>query len=98
MMAEVNRCPKCHAELPADAPGGLCPKCLLQAGFESQAEPSAAYRPRSRRRRLAGFVPPTVEELARRISRNSKCSNCSARAAWARSTRPGSRASIASWR
>ena len=28
-------CPECRAELPPDAPGGLCPRCLLQRGFES---------------------------------------------------------------
>jgi WD40 repeat protein/serine/threonine protein kinase len=28
-MAETTRCPICHAELPADAPQGLCPACLL---------------------------------------------------------------------
>ena len=27
----VNRCPKCQAPLPANAPQGLCPKCLLAA-------------------------------------------------------------------
>src|SRR5512136_2597838 len=27
----INRCPKCQAPLPANAPQGLCPKCLLAA-------------------------------------------------------------------
>jgi tRNA A-37 threonylcarbamoyl transferase component Bud32 len=27
----TNRCPKCQAPLPANAPRGLCPKCLLAA-------------------------------------------------------------------
>ncbi len=31
MQTEMNRCPKCQAPLPADAPQGLCPKCLLAA-------------------------------------------------------------------
>lgn len=31
MQTETNRCPKCQAPLPADAPQGLCPKCLLAA-------------------------------------------------------------------
>ncbi|MEX2119400.1 MAG: protein kinase [Pirellulales bacterium] len=35
-MPETN-CPKCGAEVPADAPGGICPKCLLQEGLESTA-------------------------------------------------------------
>ena len=29
-MTDTNRCPRCGAERPADAPGGLCPRCLLQ--------------------------------------------------------------------
>jgi tRNA A-37 threonylcarbamoyl transferase component Bud32 len=64
-MAEVNRCPKCNAELRADSPGGLCPKCLLQAGYESQAGPSSADRPTASSPPAAGFVPPMIEELAR---------------------------------
>jgi serine/threonine protein kinase len=31
MQTEMNRCPKCQTPLPADAPQGLCPKCLLAA-------------------------------------------------------------------
>ena len=31
-MAEVRVCPECGAELPANAPEGLCPRCLLKAG------------------------------------------------------------------
>ena len=64
-MAEINRCPKCNAELPADAPAGFCPKCLLQAGYESQAGPSSAYRPTAASPPATGFVPPTVEELSK---------------------------------
>ena len=33
-------CPQCATELAADAPQGLCPKCLLKAAFESQAVPA----------------------------------------------------------
>jgi hypothetical protein len=29
-MTDTKRCPPCGAERPADAPGGLCPRCLLQ--------------------------------------------------------------------
>ncbi|UCE47192.1 MAG: hypothetical protein JSW47_16500, partial [Phycisphaerales bacterium] len=32
-MAEKNRCPYCHTYLPADAPRGICPQCLLKAGM-----------------------------------------------------------------
>ena len=30
-----NQCPNCGAPLPAHAPGGHCPRCLLQQGLES---------------------------------------------------------------
>ena len=34
MSASTNPCPQCHAPLPRDAPGGMCPECLLRGGFE----------------------------------------------------------------
>jgi len=38
-MADENRCPKCGARLPTDAPEGLCPKCLMKAVIsEEQAQ------------------------------------------------------------
>ena len=36
-MAETGRCPRCGHELPANAPYGLCPECLLQQAIESEA-------------------------------------------------------------
>jgi predicted Ser/Thr protein kinase len=37
-MAETQRrCPKCGGELPGNAPSGLCPKCLMQAGLGGAA-------------------------------------------------------------
>jgi tRNA A-37 threonylcarbamoyl transferase component Bud32 len=60
-MAETNRCPKCGAELPADAPAGLCPECLfkqsLEAGDSRGGDSTAGYE--------AGFVAPQPAELAR---------------------------------
>jgi tRNA A-37 threonylcarbamoyl transferase component Bud32 len=52
-MSEGNRCPQCQAELPSDAPDGLCPKCLLVHGLSTAASPEAkqaeaatpSYRP-----------------------------------------------------
>ncbi len=32
-MPEKKNCPRCGTELPANAPAGVCPKCLLQAGI-----------------------------------------------------------------
>jgi serine/threonine protein kinase len=40
-MTDKRHCPKCGAELSADAAQGLCPKCLLDAGLESRAASAA---------------------------------------------------------
>src|SRR5512140_541507 len=37
-MAPEQKCPKCGALLPADAPKGLCPECLLEAALEPPLE------------------------------------------------------------
>jgi len=50
----TNRCPKCQALLPANAPRGLCPKCLLAAvSTPTEAGQAAAENP-----------PPSVEAVA----------------------------------
>ncbi len=36
-MAENRRCPQCEAELPPDAPDGVCPRCMLGLALESQS-------------------------------------------------------------
>jgi predicted Ser/Thr protein kinase len=56
-MDTIKICPTCAGPIPADAPGGVCPKCLLNAGFESNS--GAEANP------TAGFVPPDPSELAR---------------------------------
>jgi tRNA A-37 threonylcarbamoyl transferase component Bud32 len=68
-MAEKRSCPKCEAELPANAPEGLCPRCLMKsarqelkqagnAGSEAASDvPTSATPP-------GKFVPPRPEELA----------------------------------
>lgn len=50
---ESNRCPKCGAPIPSEAPQGLCPKCLLQ----ELAMPTDAGKP-------ARAEAPTREEVA----------------------------------
>ena len=72
-MAEKNHCPECGAELPADAPKGQCPQCLMKLGLPTGAEvdkadntkpasdvPTSAAPP-------GGFVPPKPAELARQF-------------------------------
>jgi serine/threonine protein kinase len=34
MTSEIRLCPKCGAEIPADAPEGGCPGCLLETGLD----------------------------------------------------------------
>jgi len=52
----AHQCPQCGVRLPADAPEGLCPACLLKRGFATES--GAAAAPPS-------FVPPSVAELAK---------------------------------
>ena len=66
-MNTLARCPNCGITLPADAPAGLCPKCLVQAALESEPVLDTAPQPNVSSPASAGFVPPTVEELAGRF-------------------------------
>ncbi len=38
-MPQLEKCPKCGAALPPNAPSGICPKCLLQAGLQMEDLP-----------------------------------------------------------
>jgi serine/threonine protein kinase len=49
-------CPSCQKPLAPDVPMGLCPECLIRAGFPSAADTKSVA--------AAAFVPPTLEELA----------------------------------
>src|SRR5436853_6011562 len=49
------RCPQCDAPLPANAPGGLCPACLLKQGAADDTITGGGAR---------AFTPPGVAELA----------------------------------
>jgi tRNA A-37 threonylcarbamoyl transferase component Bud32 len=56
-------CPQCEAELPADAPEGLCPECLLRRAVET---PVADAGPTEEGRYpVRGFLPPPPADLAR---------------------------------
>ena len=46
-MTSSTSCPQCGAEMPANSPAGLCPKCLLEAGLgDSQGgRPDSAEAP-----------------------------------------------------
>ncbi len=57
MSSKSNPCPKCGCELPADAPQGLCPRCLAALNFATETLPPDAVP-------LAPQAPLTPEELA----------------------------------
>jgi predicted Ser/Thr protein kinase len=65
-VAETKTCPKCGAPLSPDAPAGICPKCLMQAGLGGPGtvdyERSAATVPPPAR-----FPTPHLETLARQF-------------------------------
>jgi serine/threonine protein kinase len=62
-------CPQCGSEIPDGSPVGLCPKCLVLAGLESQPAGDPKLQPTqpSPAAAISGCVPPTVEELAARF-------------------------------
>jgi len=59
-MTSPIRCPQCDAPLPAGAPQGLCPACLLARGLESSPSAVAATEGSP----SARFVPPKPSDLA----------------------------------
>ncbi len=73
-MIELRLCPNCGAEIPANSPIGLCPRCLLKAANDSQSakwegeskegEVPAEPGPTKATPPASGFLPPSVEELA----------------------------------
>src|SRR5690606_31318204 len=68
-MIDVTCCPGCRCSLPADAPGGLCPECLLRAGLGEESDEgfsaAAIKTPAPSVTPSAGsaFVPPAPAEL-----------------------------------
>ena len=72
-MAEQERCQQCGAELPVNAPGGVCPKCMMKLGLptgldmESSTSGDDAVGPSTGATPSAGFVPPTPEELGKKL-------------------------------
>jgi serine/threonine protein kinase/capsular polysaccharide biosynthesis protein len=57
-METERNCPSCRKPLAPDAPMGLCPDCLIKAGINPATDPGDPSLS------AAGFVPPSVEELA----------------------------------
>ena len=64
--SEVKRCPKCGGPIPAEAPQGLCPQCLLrQASFptETGQRGHAKSNPPPRAELVAAFPQLEILEL-----------------------------------
>jgi predicted Ser/Thr protein kinase len=56
-MTDEKQCPKCGGTIPADAPAGECPACLLAAGLESGGGAGAMGPPQVDDEELAGLFP-----------------------------------------
>jgi len=61
-MDTMKTCPGCQQPLEPNAPDGLCPKCLIQAGLGTGVDFGPATQAGSGH---SPFVAPTPEELAR---------------------------------
>jgi tRNA A-37 threonylcarbamoyl transferase component Bud32 len=59
---QYSRCPECGTDLPADAPEGLCPQCLLK-GVISSAHEAAKSAPAEATTPYGGTSAPAVGEL-----------------------------------
>jgi len=72
-MAEEDRCQQCGAELPTNAPGGICPKCIMVLGLPTGADPEKAPAPDAQRvvptsaTPPGAFMPPEPKELAEKF-------------------------------
>ena len=63
-MSEPNRCQECGAEMPSGTLEGLCPKCLLAAGFESRDDQDQSAGTAPTTPHSGSFVPPDPAWLA----------------------------------
>jgi len=59
-MATTRLCNGCLKPIPADAPQGLCPECLVKGGLASESSPKTTAAPTPPGGR---FVPPAPDEL-----------------------------------
>jgi len=63
-MTALVRCPECGTQLPANAPEGLCPKCVLGGALQRADAPFTSPTQPLPSPASGGFVPPTPQELA----------------------------------
>jgi Protein kinase domain len=64
-MAVPELCPNCRSELPANAPQGLCPACLLQQGLDSEDSVALINQEESSTGAWIGVISPDqlVDEI-----------------------------------
>ncbi len=63
-MNPETTCPDCRRPLPANAPGGLCPECLMRGGLGTHAEIDPATTAQNAPCQNQRFVPPPVGKIA----------------------------------
>jgi serine/threonine protein kinase/WD40 repeat protein len=68
-MSEMHTCPECSAPLAADAPLGLCPKCLLGAAYSQSSVGGKPLPPGKRSTSRAGRSSAPVEPRAARAAK-----------------------------
>lgn len=83
-MGTERICPSCHKPLAVGAPRGLCPECLMKAGFGTGAAPEAGQPTRTAR-----FEAPAVGALAG-LFPQLEILELLGRGAWERSIKPAS--------
>lgn len=60
-MNEERHCTKCGGKLPANAPQGLCPQCLMELGLPTGNE---TENNNETSETTPGFVPPEISDMA----------------------------------
>jgi serine/threonine protein kinase len=69
MTESIKNCPSCGKDLPADAPQGVCPSCLLAAGLagDTGIRNESGDPPTTPHGGSSGIVPPAPADLAPRF-------------------------------
>ena len=85
-MSDNARCPQCGVQLPAKIAAQLCPKCLMAAGFGTDATVLTDEVKQKAQTSTEPFAVAFIEELNRLLPQFDFL-NCWAVAAWGRSTK-----------
>lgn len=62
---ETTHCPQCQSEIPADAPAGICPSCILGLGL-SNPDDATIDNPKGTKPATA-FIAPNAADLNKRF-------------------------------